>query len=149
MSRSIPDAKTPVLVTGGNISPTGLREIFIRDLVLDCSIGIHPHERSEKQRVRINLHLYVVERNAPIADRLANVVCYDDVITNVKKAVDDGHVGLIETLAERLAGLCLRDARIRRVHVSVEKLDVYGNVGSVGISIERLSSAINPLDSYR
>ena len=43
----------------------------------------------------------------------------------------------METLAERIATLCLREARIERVRVRVEKLDVYPEAASVGVEIER------------
>ena len=37
----------------------GLRHVFIRDLVLLASIGIHPQEQAVLQRVRINVDLGV------------------------------------------------------------------------------------------
>src|ERR1700679_324248 len=79
----------------------GLRHVFVRDLVLTCNIGVHPHEKGRPQRVRINLDLGVSEAGAPHRDRLENVVCYEDIVTKVRAIVADGHVNLVETLAER------------------------------------------------
>jgi dihydroneopterin aldolase len=121
-----------------------MRRIVVRDLVMPCSIGVYAHEEHQKQRVRINLELDVVESTAPVQDRLANVVNYDDIIRAVRRAVDDGHIRLIETLAERIAALCLQDARVRLALITVEKLDVYSDVAAVGISIERLNRLPNP-----
>jgi dihydroneopterin aldolase len=114
-----------------------IRHVFVRDLVMHCSIGVHAHEHEALQRVRLNLELRVPEGDGPLGDDLRNVVCYDEIITAVRRIVDAGHVRLIETLAERIAELCLADHRVRSVRVQLEKLDVYKDVGAVGIAIER------------
>ncbi len=119
------------------VQPLELRRVFVRDLVMSCSIGVHAHEHEHKQRVRLNLDLDVMETVEPIGDDLRNVVCYDEIISAVRRIVDAGHVRLIETLAERVAALCLADPRIRTARVQIEKLDVYDDVSSVGISIVR------------
>jgi dihydroneopterin aldolase len=117
----------------------GCRQVLIRDLVMLCSIGVHAHEHDAKQRIRLNLDLDVAEGTRAIDDDLRNVVCYDEIISAVRRIVDTGHVRLIETLAERIARLCLGDPRIRLVRVQIEKLDVYADVASVGIAIERMN----------
>ena len=113
------------------------RQVFIDDLVLDCLIGVHRHERDGSQRVRINLDLTVLESPEPIDDRLSNVLCYEDLIVKVRHLAMSGHVNLVETLAERLAGLCLAEPGVQTVRVRVEKLDVFADAASVGIEIFR------------
>jgi 7,8-dihydroneopterin aldolase/epimerase/oxygenase len=117
----------------------GMRRVLVRDLVLGCEIGVLRHERGTRQRVRINLDLAVREEAVPIADDLRNVVCYDEIVSGIRGLAEAGHVHLVETLAERIAEMCLADARIRRALVRVEKLDVYPDVSSVGIEIERIN----------
>jgi 7,8-dihydroneopterin aldolase/epimerase/oxygenase len=117
----------------------GLRRVLVRDLVIPCEIGVFRHERGARQRVRINLDLAVREGEVPVADDLRNVVCYDELVSGVRRLAEAGHVNLVETLAERIAELCLADARIRRALVRVEKLDVYPDAASVGIEIERIN----------
>ena len=118
----------------------GLRHVFVRDLVLDCNIGVHQHEKGRTQRVRINLDLGVLEGYDPHQDRLENVVCYEDIVARVRAIVADGHINLAETLAERIAAICLQDPRCRSARVRVEKLDVFAEASSVGIEIERIST---------
>jgi 7,8-dihydroneopterin aldolase/epimerase/oxygenase len=115
-----------------------LRHVFIHDLEVAASIGVHNHEKEGKQRIRINLDLAV--REGPLTDdSLANVVCYEKVVSNIRQLVDAGHVNLVETLAERIAALCLEDRRVRVARVRVEKLDVFADAASVGVEIERCS----------
>jgi dihydroneopterin aldolase len=47
---------------------------------------------------------------------------------------------LVETLAERVADLCLSDPRVVVVRVRVEKPDVIVEAGGVGVEIERRRS---------
>ncbi|HXY98399.1 MAG TPA: dihydroneopterin aldolase [Stellaceae bacterium] len=117
----------------------GFRRILVRDLVLHCEIGVFRHERGTRQRVRINLDLAAREEEEPIADDLRNVVCYDEIVSGIRRLAAGGHVNLLETLAERIAEMCLADARIRVARVRIEKLEVYPDVASVGIEIERIN----------
>jgi len=126
VSRVIADAKA------------GIRHVFVRNLVLSAHIGVHKHEHGKTQLVRINLDLAVLE-GAPAArgDSLSEVLCYEEIVEGTRRIVDEGHVNLVETLAERIAGICLTDPRVRLARVRVEKLDAFDDVGAVGIEIER------------
>lgn len=123
----------------GKQAGAGQLKVFIRDLVLSCRIGVHQHERVANQRVRINLELSV-EDPGPIDDDLDRVVCYSEIMTGIRHVVGAGHINLVETLAERIAAMCLDDRRIRTARVKVEKLDVFPEAESVGIEIERQQS---------
>lgn len=114
--------------------------LFVRDLELEGHIGVRAHELGRAQRVRINLELTVRDPADPLADRYENVVCYDEVVSAVRRLVAAGHVNLVETLAERIAALCLEDPRVEAARVRVEKLDVYPDAAGVGVEIERLRS---------
>jgi len=116
-----------------------LRHVFVRDLVLSARIGVHSHEKLGPQRIRLNLDLGVREGAVALEDRLENVVCYESVLNRVRAIVATGHVNLVETLAERIAQTCLEDARVRRAVVRIEKLDVFCDAASVGVTIERLN----------
>ncbi len=127
----------PVSASGVLGVAPGQRLVFVRDLVLSASVGVHGHERTQRQRVRINLELAVVEGAEPLADDLAQVVCYEQIVNGIRALVAEGHVKLVETLAERIAGLCFEDDRVRSARVRVEKLDVFPEAESVGVAIER------------
>lgn len=114
-----------------------LRHVFIRDFLLDCSIGIHAHERNSPQRVRINLDLAVTEGNQPINDDINNVICYEKLAAGIESIVAQGHVNLVETLADEIAEMSLANRRVQSVRVRIEKLDIFKNADSVGIEIER------------
>jgi dihydroneopterin aldolase len=111
-------------------------KVFVRDLILPCRIGVYSHEKHSEQRVRINLELTCVEHPA-INDEYQNVVCYAAVVENIRRLLAEGHINLVETLAERIAALCLEDHRVLGAKVRVEKLDVIPEASAVGVEIER------------
>jgi dihydroneopterin aldolase len=115
-----------------------VRHVFVRDLLLSASIGVHGHEHHAPQRIRINLDLAVREEH--FEDDLSHVVCYEKLVAGVRALCGQGHVKLVETLAERIAELCLADARVGTVRVRVEKLDVFEDAASVGVEIERFNA---------
>lgn len=126
--------------------------MFIRDLVLNAQIGVYAHEQGRTQRVRVNLDLAVEDQQADNfsrpavgVDDLKRVVDYDRIVKAVREMVTTGHVQLVETLAERVAELCLQDARVHRAKVMIEKLDVFPDAASVGVEIERHNPAFSTL----
>lgn len=132
----------PAAVPEADDPPASTRRIFVRDLVLDCLIGVNRAERDGRQRVRINLSLDVLETAPAEHDRLADVVNYDTLVVRIRALTRAGHVNLVETFAERVAAICLDDRRVRRASVRVEKLDVFADSESVGVEIERKNRAL-------
>tara|TARA_B100000427_G_scaffold206102_1_gene171578 strand:- start:426 stop:845 length:420 start_codon:yes stop_codon:yes gene_type:complete len=116
-----------------------IRHVFVRNLVLMASIGIYAFEKKDAQRVRINVDLAVREADHPPTDEISQVVCYEEITDGIKGIVGRGHVNLVETLAEDIAGMCLEDPRVRSARVRVEKLDIFENAESVGVEIERFN----------
>jgi len=113
-----------------------VRHIFVRDYVVDAEIGVWEHEKDTHQKVRINVDLSVQENTAH-EDQLNNVVCYNDIVTNIQKIIGTGHINLVETLAEKIADMALIDPRVIGTRVKVEKLEAVEGAASVGVEIER------------
>lgn len=120
------------------------RHMFIRDLILEASIGVYAHEHAAPQRIRINIDLAVADdsqdklsRPSVGRDDVSRVVDYEAIVIKTRALVAAGHVQLVETLAERLAEACLDDPRITLARVRVEKLDVFADAASAGVEVER------------
>jgi dihydroneopterin aldolase len=111
--------------------------IRVGGLELPCRIGIHEHERHQPQRVRISVELDVLDPGSFAGADISKVLNYETIVGGIKAIIAEGHVELVETLAERIASLCLADPRSVGVHVSVDKLDVYREADGVGVAIQR------------
>ncbi|HAC56860.1 dihydroneopterin aldolase [Parvibaculum sp.] len=128
-----PDNVAPLKIANAE---RAIRHVFVRDLLLDAHIGVYKHEKGGTQPIRVNVDLTVAE--AVHGDSLDNVVCYKSVVDRIKEIVAEGHLNLVETLAERIAGSCLEDERVRVARVRVEKLAAIAEAVSVGVEIERV-----------
>jgi len=122
----------------------GLRHVNVRDMMLSASIGVYAKEHAQRQRVRINVDLAVQDDGAspmsrtPVGrDEIDRIVDYAVIADGVRALVAAGHVRLVETLAERLAEMCLQDPRVFAARIRVEKLDVFADAASVGVEVER------------
>jgi len=115
---------------------TKLRHVFIRDLELLAHIGIHGHEQTKHQPVRVNVDL-AVEDAQELEDRLDRVVDYESITLRIRAIVARGHINLAETLAETIAEACLEDARVKCARIRVEKLHAVPGAESAGVEIER------------
>lgn len=142
LTRILAERLTPPERTERKVS---LCRVFVRDLILLCSIGIHLHEREAPQRVRVNVDIWAMESPLPIDDNIVNVISYEDVVSGIEALLAEGHINLIETAAEKIAALCLMDRRAVKVQVRVEKLDVFTNAASAGVEIERSREENPPL----
>ncbi|OUR79413.1 dihydroneopterin aldolase [Alphaproteobacteria bacterium 46_93_T64] len=112
--------------------------VFINDLLVDMLIGIYDHEKAKKQPVRLNISLTVLDHIGPIQDDYHNVVCYETIANAIKNLVKEEHINLVETLAEKVADICLENQRTISAVVKVEKLQAVSGAGSVGVEITRI-----------
>ena len=85
--------------------------------------GVLPEEREQGQLFVVDVVLELDLRPAAASDDVADTVDYGALATRLGAVVAGEPVDLIETLAERLAGVCLADRRVHRVEVTVHKPD--------------------------
>ncbi|NMM44644.1 dihydroneopterin aldolase [Rhodospirillaceae bacterium KN72] len=111
--------------------------IAVRDLRLDWSIGVFDYEHRKVQPVCINLDLEAVPLDDWEADDYDAVPCYARIVERIQQMAEEGHVKLVETLANRIADLCLEDHRILSAKVRVEKPEALALAASVGVEVTR------------
>ncbi len=106
--------------------------VFVRDLRLEAGIGVHDHEQGRLQTLVIDVTLELTP--APV-ERLADTINYETVAAAARAIVAEGHVGLVETFAERLAAACLKDGRVRRCAVRIEKPGALDGAAAAGCEV--------------
>lgn len=101
--------------------------------------GVFEYERREGQRFVIDLALGLDSTPAAASDDLRDTVDYGSLVEQVTAAVEKDPVDLIETLAQRIADICLLDARVQWVRVTVHKPDapIDVNFSDVALTITR------------
>jgi (5-formylfuran-3-yl)methyl phosphate synthase len=126
-------------IIGGRDNESEIDRVFVRDFVVSARIGAYDFEHSAPQRVLFEVDA-MVRRSATHADDMRAIFSYDVILDAIRLVVGRGHVEFVETLAEDVAAIVLRHARVRSVRVNVRKLDVIDGAVGVEIMRERASS---------
>ena len=84
-----------------------------------------------------NAALGVVEPADPTGDRLEDVVCYNRLTQAIKAIIAEGHIKLVETLAERIAEVAMKHPMVLAATVRVEKPRAIAEAAAAGVEIER------------
>ncbi|WP_245646356.1 dihydroneopterin aldolase [Nocardiopsis trehalosi] len=98
-----------------------LDRIAVRGLRARGRHGVLPEERRDGQDFVVDVVLGVDVRGAARDDDLAQTVHYGELSDRLVAVVGGEPVDLIETLAERLAAVCLAEPRVAEAEVTVHK----------------------------
>jgi dihydroneopterin aldolase len=111
--------------------------ILIRELRVDALIGIHKRERHVKQTLSVDLDIGLPSATVFASDKVADTIDYEQVTLKIRALAGSGHFRLVETFADRVASLLIKDFGAPWVKVSASKLGILANVKLVGVTIER------------
>ena len=111
--------------------------IYLRDLRIDTIIGIYAWERRTRQTVIFDIEMGADITRAAQTDAIEDTLNYKAVAKRVISFVENSDCQLIETLAERVADIVLREFNVPWLRLSVNKLGAVRGVRDVGVIIER------------
>jgi dihydroneopterin aldolase len=111
--------------------------LYLHDLRVDCIIGIWDWERQTRQTIVLDLDMGVDIRAAAASDDLHDTLDYKAVAKRVIAFVEASEFRLVETLAERVAGLILREFPVPWLRLRLDKRGAIRGAGQVGLLIER------------
>ena len=83
--------------------------------------GVFDFERRDGQDFVVDVVLELDLGKAAASDDVADTVHYGELAGRLAEVISGEPVNLIETLAERLAAVCLADARVAAATVTVHK----------------------------
>ena len=113
--------------------------VLVKNLILKASVGIYSKEKIKKQKVRFNICVIVKDNIKKKNNDISDFVSYEDIIKNIKHIISKGHIPLIENLADKIAKICLKDKKILKIEIMIEKLETFKESESVGIEIIRMN----------
>ena len=113
--------------------------LSVRGIAIHGHHGVLDIERREGQEFVIDLVLGVNTRPAALSDDLQATVDYGTLVDEVRSAVENDPVDLIETLAQRIADVCLHHAQVEDVEVTVHKphAPIQATFDDVALTINR------------
>lgn len=111
--------------------PEGLT-VHVRGLTIQAGIGVYDHEQGRLQTLVVSVRLTLAPQSV---ERLSDTVNYETVAAAARAIAVEGHVGLVETFAQRLALACLDDPRVRRAEVTIDKLGALAGAEAAGCTV--------------
>ena len=111
--------------------------IYLRDLKIECIIGVWEWERRIKQTVILDLDMASDNRRAAATDTIEDTLNYKTVAKRLIEYVGSTQFQLVETLAEKIAGILLTEFKLKWVRVRVNKKGAIQGATDVGVVIER------------
>ena len=112
-------------------------KIFLQGLKVSCIIGTLPREREKKQPVVIDLEFPAPVRRSARTDDLRQALDYQEIAAGATAFVSKSRFFLLETLAERLVEMLLREFKLKSVTLSVSKPKALRKARNVGVQITR------------
>jgi dihydroneopterin aldolase len=111
--------------------------IFISALSIEAIIGIYDWEREVKQRLEVDLEMWMDLSAAGTSDAIEDTLNYKSVAKRVLAFVEASRYRLVEALAAEIARIVLEEFRIARVRVTVHKPGAIRHSRDVGVVVER------------
>ena len=110
--------------------------IFVEGLLMEASIGVHPHEHDSRQPVVMDIWVDL-DGIAPRDDRLHETFDYAEVAANAERLALEAHVQLVETLAARIIDWAMSaDVRVAGVRVRIRKPQALLKADAAGVVME-------------
>ena len=96
-------------------------KIIIKDLEVECIIGIRERERWGKQKVFVTVEIYTNTEKAAKSSNIKDTINYSAIIKKIKKLLINKKYLLLETMAEDIAKLVLKNKKVNEAKVLVKK----------------------------
>ena len=111
--------------------------IFVTALTAEAIIGIYDWEREVRQRVEIDLEMWVDLTAAARSDAIEDTLNYKSIAKRLLSFVQESRFRLVEALAGEIARIVLAEFPVARVRVTVHKPGAVRDSRDVGVVIER------------
>lgn len=95
--------------------------IRLKDLKMRAYVGIYPREKKQRQPVIANIKFEIDASVAVRSDAFADTVDYEQLSIDIKEWVEKGRFDLLETVADGILQIVMRDPRVQRGLVEVDK----------------------------
>jgi dihydroneopterin aldolase len=118
----------------------GADRITVRGIRAHAHHGVYPFERERGQLFRVDAVLEMDTRAAAAGDDLEKTVNYAELAQKLHAVLTGEPVNLLETLAQRLAHVCLADPLVDAVEITVHKPEAELGVpfDDVAVAIRRV-----------
>ena len=111
------------------------RTVLIKDFIINEIIGIHKHEKINKQKIIFNITINVNQNTIPNENNLSSIVDYEKITNKLEFLAKNKNYNFLESLAEDSFKEMFVDKRINSINIKIEKPNAIKNAKSVGVEV--------------
>ena len=111
------------------------RTVFIKNFIIEEIIGIHKHEKIQKQKIKFNIILDINQSATPDEKNIKSIVDYEKITNKLENLTNSKKYNFLESLAEDSFKEIFEDKRINSVTIKIEKPEAIKNADSVGVEV--------------
>jgi dihydroneopterin aldolase len=115
--------------------------VFVENLTVETVIGIFDWEREIRQAVSLDLEMEFDIRRAAASDSIEDTLDYKAVSKRLIRFIEQSEYQLVETLAEKCAGIVLAEFPVSQLRLKLSKPGAVRGSSAVGVIIERSKNA--------
>jgi len=116
------------------------RSVLIKDFIINEVIGIHKHEKINKQKIIFNIVIDVNKNTLPNESDISSIVDYEKITNKLENLTKYKNYNFLESLAEDSFKEIFEDRRINSIKIKIEKPDAIVNAKSVGVEVFKTRS---------
>ena len=113
--------------------------ITISHLIIPVRIGYKAEERTEPQRVQIELEAEIDFTNVLATGDLETGVDYSELRHTIKEVANSGEFVLLENLGDAILWAVFKNSKITSAKLTIQKLDIWDDA-IPGIVMTRINS---------
>lgn len=111
--------------------------IKIKNLEIDCNIGIYDWEKTFNRKLIINIEMQTSNQDSCLSDNIKDTLDYEIIYKNIKQIIAKKRYNLIECLAHDILEMICSQSSISYARVEIDKIKIFEDVYSCSVVLEK------------
>ena len=111
--------------------------IFLHGIEANCVVGVWEWEKQITQKIIVDIDVSAGIAASAATDELEDTLNYKALAESVIGMLEESRFQLIETMAEEVAKLVMKDFSVAWIKVRINKGGAVKNVRNVGVEVQR------------
>jgi dihydroneopterin aldolase len=114
-----------------------LDKIYIEGLQVYSLIGVYDWEREAKQRLLVDMQLFIDLSRAAKSDQVNDTLNYAEVASCVEQVADISEFELLEALADAMVAKVFSQFPVQKISLKLSKPDILPKAQNVAVELIR------------
>ncbi len=111
--------------------------VKIKDLEIQCNIGLYEWEKTYDRKLLINLEMQLVNQKVIQTQDINDTIDYELIYNNIKKIVHSKYYELLENLASDILDMIIQHELISSATIEIDKVKIFEDVKSCSVILQK------------